>query len=74
MNWMDLITDAGTNQVSHTKLWNNIANATATGSFIYEVYKNQDSEWLWLIYLGVVGGSALVSKLLSLRYGQKDTQ
>jgi hypothetical protein len=74
MNWVDLVTDVGTGQLSHTKLWNNVANAAATGCFIYEVYKDQDSEWLWLIYLGVVGGSALVSKLLSMKYGGKDAQ
>ena len=26
----DILVDAGTDQLSHTKLWNNIANAVAT--------------------------------------------
>lgn len=30
MNWRDLITDAGTGQVSHTKLWSNLGLVVVT--------------------------------------------
>lgn len=73
MKLVDLITDAGTGMVSHTKLWANVAYATATGAFAYAVYKGTASADIWIIYLGVVGASATLSKLLSLRYGGKTT-
>jgi hypothetical protein len=69
MNLKDLITDAGTGQLSHTKLWANIAYASATVAFLYAVHKDSATADVWLIYLGVVGASATVSKLLSLKYG-----
>lgn len=69
MKPIDLITDAGTGQLSHTKLWANVAYASATVAFLYTVYADKASADVWLIYLGVVGASATVSKLLSLKYG-----
>lgn len=69
MKVVDLITDAGTGQMSHTKVWANVAYATCTGAFGYAVYKGTATADIWLIYLGVVGASATVSKLLSLRFG-----
>ena len=74
MGIKDMITDVGTGQTSHTKVWANIAYATATGAFIYVVYVGTDTDMIWLIYLGVVGASATASKFLSMRYGSKDTQ
>lgn len=65
----DLITDAGTGQLSHTKLWANIAYLSATIAFLYAVYSGKDAPDIWLIYLGVVGASTTFSKLLSLKYG-----
>lgn len=69
MKVSDLIADAGTGMLSHTKLWQNIANAVATGAFGYEVYTGSATPDVWLIYLGVVGASTVLSKLLSLKYG-----
>lgn len=69
MKLSDLTKDAGTNMVSHTKLWANIAYATATLAFGYMVYKNTATAEIWLIYLGGIGASATLSKLLSLKYG-----
>lgn len=68
----DLITDAGTGMVSHTKLWANIAYCAATIAFGYMVYQNTATAEIWLIYLGGIGASASLSKLLSLRYGIPD--
>lgn len=69
MNWKSLITDAGTGQVSHTKLWANIAYAAATAAFGWQAYRGTASADIWLIYLGVLGASAATSKLISLKYG-----
>jgi hypothetical protein len=69
MKLADLITDSGTGMVSHTKVWANIAYASATVAFGYMVYKNTASADIWLIYLGGIGASATLSKLLSLKYG-----
>ena len=69
MSWRDLITDAGTGMVSHTKVWANIAYAAATGAFCYMAYAGTATPEIWLIYLVGIGASATLSKLLSLRYG-----
>lgn len=69
MNLSDLIKDAGTGQMSHTKVWANVAYATATVAFGYMVYTNTATAEIWLIYLGGIGASATLSKLLSLKYG-----
>ncbi|MBI5816701.1 MAG: hypothetical protein HZB29_13950 [Nitrospinae bacterium] len=65
----DLVTDPGTGQMSHTKLWANIAYASSTGAFVYTVIIGSATADIWLIYLGIVGASATASKFLSLRYG-----
>lgn len=74
MRLSELFTDANGLHLSHTKLWANIAYASATGAFIYGAWQNQLSADIWLIYLGVVGGAATASKFLSLRYGSNGAQ
>ncbi|MDP2786627.1 MAG: hypothetical protein Q8O79_00910 [Pseudomonadota bacterium] len=71
MKLADLIRDAGTGQLSHTKAWANAAYAVGTAAFVWQVYKGSATADIWLIYLGVVGASATASKFLSLRYGVK---
>lgn len=73
MNPTDLITDAGTGQTSHTKLWANVAYATATFIAIWMTLHDKMTVEMMLTYLGCVGTSATVSKFLSLRYGLKTT-
>lgn len=68
---IDLITDCATGQLSHTKLWTNIAYLVATVAFLRLAILSDtpiDSE-IWLIYLGVVGAHNVSSKILSLKYG-----
>jgi len=67
----DLITDSGTGQLSHTKIWANVAYASATVGFLYAVYKGTATSDIWFVYLGIVGASATASKLLSLKFGSK---
>lgn len=69
MNWRDLITDSATGQISHTKLWANVAYASATGVLITADSSSAIFPEVFFIYLGVVGASATASKFLSLKYG-----
>ena len=68
---LELITDCGTKQLSHTKLWTHVAYCAATLAFLRATLFSDtpaDSE-LWLIYLGIVGAHNISSKILSLKYG-----
>ncbi|MXS82256.1 hypothetical protein [Nitrosomonas oligotropha] len=69
---IELITDAGTGLLSHTKLWTNIAYLAATLAFLHATLfaaTPPESE-IWLIYLGVVGAHNVSSKILSMKYGK----
>lgn len=70
IKYTDLLTDAGTGQLSSTKLWTHIAYLVATLVFLrWGIFADEPpSEWLWLVYLGVVGGHTVLSKLVSLKY------
>lgn len=72
----DILVDPGTGQLSHTKLWNNIANAVAT-YVVIDLHRESklSIEWM-LLYLAVVGGVSVLSKWTSLRFGaaQADKQ
>ena len=54
-----LITNPATNQVSHTKLWANIAAATMTYKF---ANVTNAPEWLWFAYGSMVGGYVLIKR------------
>jgi hypothetical protein len=72
MKLADLITDCGTGQCSHTKLWANVAYCAATLAFLRHALFTAEppSAEIWLIYLGVVGVHNGYSKLLSMKYGR----
>lgn len=71
MKCRDLITDIGTGQMSHTKLWANVAYAASTVWLSGIAFSGDLTADLLLIYLGIVGASATASKFLSLKYGDK---
>lgn len=71
MKCRDLITDIGTGQMSHTKLWANVAYAASTIWLSGIAFNGNLNADLLLIYLGIVGASATASKFLSLKYGDK---
>lgn len=56
-----------TGRFSHTKLWGNIANLTATFIMIKLTYMSQLTENYFLIYLGVVASHQVASKFLNLK-------
>lgn len=69
MKLADLVIDAGTGQLSATKLWSHAANLIASWALVYMIiYQALDYVWV-LAYLAVVGGSAVASKIVSLRFG-----
>lgn len=74
MRLLELITDCTTGNLSHTKIWANIAYLSATVAFVGEtIFSDQQVEPdIWLIYLGVVGGHGALSKFISMKYGVKD--
>ena len=61
----DIITNIE-GKISQTKIWSNIAYAAGTYKFIILPEPSAD---VWLAYLGIVGGAALASKLISMKYG-----
>lgn len=54
-----LITNPATGQISHTKLWANIAACVMTYKFTIQP---DAPEWLWWAYGGMVGGYALIKR------------
>lgn len=74
MKLSDLVQDAGTGQLSHTKLWANIAYAAATVAFVKQAWAGTLTGEIWLFYLGVVGAHGTLSKLISMRYGGVNAQ
>lgn len=69
MKISDLIVDPGTGQLSHTKIWTNIAYLVVTIAFIKTTFSSAEINFsMWLLYLGIVGGHSSLSKLISLKY------
>lgn len=76
-NLSDLFKAETSNELSMTKFWTNVAYFSATLAFLAFNLLNQESGesvvMLWLVYLGVVGSSAIASKWLSLKYAPPGT-
>ena len=60
LRWLSgLISNPATGQISHTKLWANIA----AGCLTYKFVQTADAaEWLWWAYGAMVGGYALIKR------------
>ena len=63
-------------KVDPKKFWNFVAYFCATVGFVYINFQTTDAtrDWIWLIYLGVVSGDSLASKLLDYKLGTKKSQ
>ena len=60
LKWLSgLISNPATGQISHTKLWANVAAATMTYKF---ATVTDTPEWLWWAYGAMVGGYALIKR------------
>lgn len=73
MRLSDLFTNPATGRLSHSKLWANVACASATGLFIYQGVQGTLTPEVWLIYLGVVGGYAAALRLIAARRDNPDS-
>ena len=60
----DIITNVE-GKVSHSKMWCNIAYLAGTIKFIMIPEPSAD---IWMAYLGIVGGAAIASKFISMKY------
>lgn len=69
MRLTDLVTDAATGRVSHTKLWRNVAFAVATLAITLAAIRGTLTADLFVVYLGVVAGSATAASWLSFKHG-----
>lgn len=72
MKLSDLIRDAGTGMMSHSKLWANIGYLALTTAFIKDAWAGGLTDMKIIAYGAVVAGSAAASKFLSLKYGPKE--
>jgi len=74
MKLSDLITDAGTGMLSHTKLWANIGYLALVVAFTKDAWAFGLTDMKIIAFGAVVAGSATASKLISMRYGAKADQ
>ena len=65
MKLLELITN-NEGVLSHSKIWANIAYAAGTVKFIMLPDPSSD---IWMAYLGIVGGAAVASKLIQMKFG-----
>lgn len=72
MRLADLFTNPATGRLSHSKLWANVACATATGMFVYQGVAGQLASETWLIYLGVVGGYSAARSWIATKRDSKE--
>jgi len=73
MRLADLFTNPASGRLSHSKLWANVACATATGMFVYQGVAGTLTAEVWLIYLGVVGGYSAARSWIATRRDSKET-
>ena len=71
MKLSELITDAGTGMLSHTKLWANIGYLALTAAFLKDAWAGGLTDMKIFAFGAVVAGSAAASKFISMRYGAK---
>jgi hypothetical protein len=69
MNLKELVTN-NEGVLSHSKIWANIAYAAGTVKFIMLPDPSSD---IWMAYLGIVGGAAVASKLIQMKFGTSNT-
>lgn len=72
MTLSDLFTNPATGRLSHSKLWANVACATATGMFVYQGIAGQLTTDTWLVYLGVVGGYSAARSWIATKRDSKE--
>lgn len=62
-HWLGgLVNHAQTGQLSHSKVWANVAAAALTWKFMHEA---NAPEWTWWAYGGMVGGYGLAKRFIA---------
>lgn len=69
MRLSDLVRDAGTGMLSHTKLWAHVGYGALTAAFLRDAWGGGLTDMKMLAYGAIVAGSATASKWLSLKLG-----
>lgn len=64
MRILDIFKNPATGNVSHSKLWANVA--CAAGTFKFVMLPDPSAE-VWAVYLGIVGGYAVARSLVSVK-------
>lgn len=72
MTLSELFTNPATGRLSHSKLWANVACATATSMFVYQGIAGQLTTDTWLVYLGVVGGYSAARSWIATKRDSKE--
>ena len=64
MRILDIFKNPTTGNVSHSKLWANVA--CAAGTFKFVMLPDPSAE-IWAVYLGIVGGYAVARSFVSVK-------
>lgn len=64
MRILDIFKNPVTGNVSHSKLWANVA--CAAGTFKFVMLPDPSAE-IWAVYLGIVGGYAVARSFVSIK-------
>ncbi|ELK83440.1 hypothetical protein [Neisseria meningitidis] len=64
MRILDILKNPATGNVSHSKLWANVA--CAAGTFKFVMLPDPSAE-IWAVYLGIVGGYAVARSFVSVK-------
>lgn len=68
---IELIQDCTTGNLSHTKIWTHICYSVVLIKF----YTTPEiAVEIWLIVLGIVGSQNVLSKWVTMKYGQVDNR
>lgn len=66
---MDMVTDANSGRLRETLVFSVLGKTSALCCFIWEVAQGKDSEWLWLIVMGVLTCHAAFSQFIVSKAG-----
>ena len=71
MRIFDIVKNPAPGNVSHSKLWANVACAAGTYKFL--ILPDPSVE-VWAVYLGIVGGYAVARSLVSVKRQEVETE
>ena len=69
MKLRELLEDPGTHTFSHSRLWSNVGNLALTVVFVKDAWWGGLTDMKILAYGAVVAGHAVLSKAVSMRWG-----